>query len=169
MSNVEEADTNSQRKVFPSVDICGCSSHLCQSARRCIQNSGLCNRYANDNEFALRARRVPAFAFVPQNKIRDCILLTVSDGLNRGEGLMEETSAIPRRPAIAFLATHYQELLKLEINKSSRTKERDAPQVRKCQMLPPTRAQNAAKKVRIWDPSDPALPGEYTRNNAPRH
>ena len=49
----------------------GCFYHLCSSMWKCIQQSGLQERYINYSEFALHLRMVRALVFLPLNDVQN--------------------------------------------------------------------------------------------------
>ena len=48
-----------------------CFFHFTQSIYRKIQNLSLSNKYQNDDNFNLLARKIPALAFLPVNMVKD--------------------------------------------------------------------------------------------------
>jgi hypothetical protein len=64
----ESALINAAQTKFPSAKIDGCLFHLMKNFRKHLSTAGLLQRYNTDSEFALRARMIPALAFVPVDK-----------------------------------------------------------------------------------------------------
>ncbi|XP_029341812.1 uncharacterized protein LOC115033426 [Acyrthosiphon pisum] len=73
ITDFEKAAINSSTENFPQATHSTCFFHLCQSIYRKIQNIGLSTKYANDPEFNLFARHLPAMAFLPVDRV--CIIL----------------------------------------------------------------------------------------------
>lgn len=73
ITDFEKAAINSLTENFPQATHLTCFFHLCQSIYRKIQNIGLSTKYANDPEFNLLARHLPAMAFLPVDRV--CIIL----------------------------------------------------------------------------------------------
>lgn len=72
ITDFEKAAINSLNENFPSATHSTCFFHFCQSIYRKIQNIGLSTKYANNIEFNLLARHLPAMAFLPVDRV--CII-----------------------------------------------------------------------------------------------
>lgn len=72
MTDFETAAINAFRSVFPNIRNRGCFFHLCQSFYRHIQNCPeILSHYndADDPDFALNLRQIPALAYVPEEAV----------------------------------------------------------------------------------------------------
>ncbi|KAF0988924.1 hypothetical protein HZS_196 [Henneguya salminicola] len=65
----EQAAIGSFRTTFPNCAIHGCLFHLTKNMRRKLSDEGLLRRYNTDHDFALAARMIVAFSFVPIEEI----------------------------------------------------------------------------------------------------
>ena len=61
----EKAALNAFEGVHPNTKLVGCFFHLSKSIWGKIQQSGLQQRYQDDEDFSLHARMIMALAFVP--------------------------------------------------------------------------------------------------------
>lgn len=72
MVDFEAALFQSCESAFPQARVRGCFFHLCQNIRRhlvrCPAASAL---YKTDAAFVLKARKIPALAFLPPDKVVD--------------------------------------------------------------------------------------------------
>ncbi|XP_068123041.1 uncharacterized protein [Hyperolius riggenbachi] len=64
-SDYDQAATHAFRAAFPNCNIHGSFFHLAQNIKSRINAEGLRQSYASDPEFALQAKMIAAFAFVP--------------------------------------------------------------------------------------------------------
>ncbi|CAI6352025.1 unnamed protein product [Macrosiphum euphorbiae] len=71
ITDFEKAAINSLTENFPQATHSTCFFHLCQIIYRKIQNIGLSTKYANDPEFNLLARHLPAMAFLPVDRVQE--------------------------------------------------------------------------------------------------
>lgn len=71
MSGYELSSISALRSVFPNASFRGCLFHMSQCVWRKIQALGKSVRYANDSDFALQVRMLPALAFVPLMDVID--------------------------------------------------------------------------------------------------
>ncbi len=61
----ERAAMNSFESAFPNTQVLGCFFHLSQNIWKKLKTEGLQQQYANDGNFELLAKMIPAIAFVP--------------------------------------------------------------------------------------------------------
>ena len=64
-TDFEVASIGAEPAALHVVRLAGCYFHLGQSAYRQLQQLGLQRKYASDAEFQLRAKTLPALAFLP--------------------------------------------------------------------------------------------------------
>lgn len=69
MCDFELAPINAFKHVYPNAEIHGCLFHLSQNIFRKTQELGLQQRYAEDANFALKIKMLPALAFVPAQHV----------------------------------------------------------------------------------------------------
>jgi len=71
IADFELASINSINEVFNFAIQSACFFNFTQSIYRKIQNVGHSNKYLNDDNFNLLARKIPALAFLPINIVRN--------------------------------------------------------------------------------------------------
>ena len=89
MTDFEKAAMNAFQCFFPAAETAGCYFHLAQSAWRKIQSLGLTVQYHQQPEFALRARRYLALAFVPPSEVHHYMAQILTDKVPRDDGLID--------------------------------------------------------------------------------
>ncbi|KAF0299457.1 hypothetical protein FJT64_027778 [Amphibalanus amphitrite] len=70
ITDLERAAMNSFQEVFPEKQCSTCFFHLSQAVWRKLQSLGLQRHYAEDADFAVQVRCLPAIAFLPTADIR---------------------------------------------------------------------------------------------------
>ena len=69
----EKALMNAFTAYFSNAEIHGCFFHLIQNMKKNVAHCGLTKKYRNDPDFALKARMIPAIAFLPPHRVEIAI------------------------------------------------------------------------------------------------
>jgi hypothetical protein len=69
----EEAAINAFSTMWPDASLHGCLFHLSQNVYRKVVAVGLKQRYGTDADFALKAKMIPALAFVPSVEVESAL------------------------------------------------------------------------------------------------
>ena len=69
----EKASMNAFEAYFPGAQIHGCFFHLVQNMKKQVKQQGLGKRYREEPDFALKAKMIPALAFIPPERLEDAL------------------------------------------------------------------------------------------------
>lgn len=98
MTDFERSARNSLQEAFPNTTLRGCFFHFSQCIWRCIQRTGLQERYARDPCFALHIRYLGALAYVP--------LVDVASSF---EAVLESDFYVQNEPDLVELINYFED------------------------------------------------------------
>ena len=61
------------RAYFPSAEIHGCFFHLVQNMKKKVRELGFGKKYRDVSDFALKAKMIPALAFIPPHWLEEAL------------------------------------------------------------------------------------------------